>query len=96
MDGRFHNFHPNGTLEELVLNDTIPCIMITQFEPILSKHVADLSQAASSTCLIEAVLPLLPAQQNRFLLIRIDAMYSWIKFRGMPARTIPQDPLANL
>ncbi|KAF9888822.1 hypothetical protein FE257_008191 [Aspergillus nanangensis] len=99
VDGEAYHFPPDGPLREIEDTDTIPFIMMTQFKPTLSKSVSSLSMGTGlspSLPLLDALSPLLPAQQNRFLSIRIDANFLYIKFRVIPAQTKSRESLADL
>lgn len=99
LDGKAYHFPPDGALRAIENTDTIHFIMVTRFQPTFHKHLPSIStesQFPLSTSLSDALISPLPAQQNRFLSLRIEAFFSRIRFRVIPAQTEPREPLAHL
>ncbi|KAG2415922.1 hypothetical protein HFD88_007114 [Aspergillus terreus] len=93
IDGEAYHFPPDSPeLRKLAPTDPIPFVMITRFEPTVTKHLPTLTMSA----LADACAPLLPAQQNRFVSVRLEAVFPRISFRVIPAQTRPKESLAAL
>ncbi|KAJ5663931.1 alpha-acetolactate decarboxylase [Penicillium longicatenatum] len=87
-----YHFLPNGQLRKVESTDIIPFAMITRFEPTLAKHPQSLNMSTISN----ALSPLLPACQNSFLSIRVDAMFTRVTFRVIPAQSKARESLSEL
>ncbi|KAJ5938188.1 alpha-acetolactate decarboxylase [Penicillium verhagenii] len=92
IDNDVYHFPPDGKLVKVKATDIIPFVMVTKFEPTLTKHPISLSLST----LFHELSPLLPASQNSFLSIRVDALFTRVTFRVIPAQSKPRESLSEL
>jgi alpha-acetolactate decarboxylase len=92
VDKEVYHFLPNGKLRKVEPTDIIPFAMITRFEPTLAKHPQSLNMSTISN----ELSPLLPACQNSFLSIRVDAMFTRVTFRVIPVQSKARESLSEL
>ncbi|KAJ5293641.1 hypothetical protein PENANT_c002G11015 [Penicillium antarcticum] len=92
VDGKAYHFPPGEQLRRVEVSDALPFVMITRFQPTFQKALSSLSL----TSLPEALNPLLPSQQNCFLSIRLDGVFSQLTFRVIAGQCRPREPLSEL
>ncbi|KAJ6109608.1 hypothetical protein N7486_001843 [Penicillium sp. IBT 16267x] len=92
VEKEVYHFLPDGKLRQVEPTDIIPFAMITRFDPTLTTHPVSLNMSTIST----ELSPLLPASQNSFLSIRVDALFTRMTFRVMPPQSKPRESLSEL
>lgn len=92
VDKEVYHFLPDGNLRQVEPADIIPFAMITRFEPTFIKHSTSLDMSTIS----KQLSPLLPASQNSFLSIRVDALFTRVTFRVIPAQSKARESLSDL
>ena len=94
IDSKAYHFPPDYTnLKPLPPTEQMPFLMITRFEPTLTKR---LSAPLSMNTLDTALAPLLPAKQNHFLSVKIEGSFSVVRCRFVPAQERPRQSLKEL
>lgn len=92
IDGDAYHFPPNSKLRKAHGTDTVPFIMVTRFQPTLTKTLPSLTLGS----LQQELSPLLPSKQNCFLSVRVEAFFQHIACRVIPCQTLPREPLGEL